>query len=287
VSAPRVAIVGAAGFIGRFTANGAVESSFDTQLLTSKNANQFTKPAFWKSFSPTHVVWLASKVTPSVAHGNDDLVQREILEFKSALTALQEISPQVIFASSGGTVYTGESLPYSEGDEAHGANEYGKLKLLMEEALSASGIPHTILRISNAYGFGQRFDRGQGVISVWINEILNNQPISVFGSLQNVRDFIYIDDVVSAIIATIETSDSQGVFNIGSGNGVELNNIIEELKVISEKDFDVNESAGRSVDRKAIWLDIAKAKEVLKWSPKVSLHEGLERTWTMAKKNMQ
>lgn len=286
MSSPRVAIVGAGGFIGRFTANATNDIGIETQSLTSESANQFANPDFWNSFLPTHVVWLASKVTPSVAHENTDLVQREIVDFKNTLSALREINPQVIFASSGGTVYTGESLPYSEDDEARGANEYGKLKLMMEEALYASNIPHTVLRISNAYGFGQRFDRGQGVISVWINQILSGQPISVFGSLKNVRDFVYIDDVVSAIIASIQTRSSQGIFNIGSGNGVELNNIITELEAISGQDFDVNEFPGRSVDRKAIWLDIAKAKEVLEWAPKTTLHQGLEKTWTMAKKSM-
>jgi UDP-glucose 4-epimerase len=144
-----------------------------------------------------------------------------------------------------------------------------------------------VLRISNAYGFGQRLDRGQGVISAWINEILNDKPISVFGSLENTRDFIYIEDVVSAIITVIESSDSTGIFNIGSGLGVELSTVIQELRVISGEEFSVREFPGRTVDRKAIWLDIGKAKQNLGWMPKTSLRQGLEKTWTMAKNNMK
>ncbi len=285
MSSPRVAIVGAAGFIGQSTARAAIDLGFETQSLNSRNSTQLMDSNFWKSISPTHIVWLASKVTPSVAHENQELLRKEILHFKEALTAVSEIKPHLIFASSGGTVYTGKTLPYSENHEAQGANEYGRLKLAMEDVLLASEIPYTILRIANAYGYGQRLDRGQGVISVWINEILNGRPISVFGSLNNIRDFIYIDDVVSAIIATIELSETQAIFNIGSGNGVELNEIVEELKLISGQDFSVSESASRSVDREAIWLDISKAKKDLKWEPKVSLHQGLEETWNTAKQN--
>jgi UDP-glucose 4-epimerase len=191
----------------------------------------------------------------------------------------QLIQTQVVFASSGGTVYSGNDLPFSENSIANGANEYGKSKLSMEKALLSSAKSSTILRISNAYGPGQRLDRGQGVIGTWLNEIKQGNPITVFGAIDNVRDFIFVDDVIDAIVATINNSDSSGVFNIGSSIGISLENVISEIRGVTESDFEINQRDSRSVDRKAIWLDISKARRDLNWNPKVTLKNGLQTTW--------
>ena len=272
-------VVGSNGFIGRKTVLKLENLGHKVACITSENRELLASRSFWADLNPKQIVWLASKITPSVAHNNPDLVREELDEFLRFVDALNGISSHVIYASSGGTVYTDTKLPFSESSQAAGANEYGKSKLAMEQVLINSEIRSTILRISNAYGPGQRLNRGQGVIGTWLSQVLDGNPISVFGSLENVRDFVFIDDVVSAVISGIDRSAKSDVFNIGSGVGLTLNELIQQIRTVTGVDFAINQLDGRSVDRTSIWLNIDKAEAELNWKPLVSLEDGLKLSW--------
>jgi UDP-glucose 4-epimerase len=272
-------VVGSNGFIGRKTVLQLENLGHKVACITSENRELLASRSFWAELNPNQVVWLASKITPSVAHNNPDLVREELDEFLRFVDALSGISSHVIYASSGGTVYTDTKLPFFESSQASGANEYGKSKLAMEHVLINSEIRSTILRISNAYGPGQRLNRGQGVIGTWLSQVLDGKPISVFGSLDNVRDFVFIDDVVNAVVSGIEHSDKSDVFNIGSGVGLTLNELIQQIRTVTGVNFDINQLDGRSVDRTSIWLNIDKAEEELNWKPLVTLEDGLKWSW--------
>jgi UDP-glucose 4-epimerase len=272
-------VVGSNGFIGRKTVIKLENLGHKVTCITSENRDLLASRSFWSELNPNQVVWLASKITPSVAHNNPDLVREELDEFLRFVDALSGISSHVIYASSGGTVYTDTELPFSESSQVSGANEYGKSKLAMEQVLINSEIRSTILRISNAYGPGQRLNRGQGVIGTWLSQVLDGNPISVFGSLDNVRDFVFIDDVVSAVISGINHSAKSDVYNIGSGVGLTLNELIQQIRTVTGVDFAINQLDGRSVDRTSIWLNIDKAKAELNWKPLVSLEDGLKLSW--------
>ena len=272
-------VVGSNGFIGRKTVLKLENLGHKVACITSENRELLASRSFWAELNPNQIVWLASKITPSVAHNNPDLVREELDEFLRFVDALNGISSHVIYASSGGTVYTDTKLPFSESSQAAGANEYGKSKLAMEQVLINSEIRSTILRISNAYGPGQRLNRGQGVIGTWLSQVLDGNPISVFGSLENVRDFVFIDDVVSAVISGIDRSAQSDVFNIGSGVGLTLNELIQQIRTVTGVDFAINQLDGRSVDRTSIWLNIDKAEAELNWKPLVSLEDGLKVSW--------
>jgi UDP-glucose 4-epimerase len=272
-------VVGSNGFIGRKTVLKLENLGHKVTCITSENKDLLASSSFWAELNPNQVVWLASKITPSVAHNNPNLVREELDEFHRFVDALTGISPHVIYASSGGTVYTDTKLPFAESSQAAGANEYGKSKLAMEHVLINSEIRSTILRISNAYGPGQRLDRGQGVIGTWLSQVLDGNSISVFGSLENVRDFVFIDDVVNAVVSGINHSAKSDVFNIGSGIGLALNELIQQIRTVTGVDFAINHLEGRSVDRTSIWLNIDKAKADLNWKPLVSLEDGLKLSW--------
>jgi UDP-glucose 4-epimerase len=272
-------VVGSNGFIGRKTVLKLENLGHKVACITSENRKLLASSSFWAELNPNQVVWLASKITPSVAHNNPDLVREELDDFLRFVDALSGISSHVIYASSGGTVYTDTELPFSESSQAAGANEYGKSKLAMEQVLINSEIRSTILRISNAYGPGQRLNRGQGVIGTWLSQILDGNPISVFGSLENVRDFVFIDDVVSAVISGIDHLAKSDVFNIGSGVGLSLSELIQQIRTVTGVDFAINQLDGRSVDRTSIWLNIDKAEADLNWKPLVTLEDGLALSW--------
>ena len=273
------AVVGSNGFIGRKTVLKLENLGHKVACISSENRELLASRSFWAELNPNQIVWLASKITPSVAHNNPDLVREELDEFHRFVDAINGISPHVIYASSGGTVYTDTELPFSESSQASGANEYGKSKLAMEHVLINSEIRSTILRISNAYGPGQRLNKGQGVIGTWLSQVLDGNPISVFGSLENVRDFVFIDDVVNAVVSGIEHSTKSDAFNIGSGVGLTLAELIQQIRTVTGVDFAINQLEGRSVDRTSIWLNIDKAEAELNWKPFVSLEDGLKLSW--------
>lgn len=138
-----------------------------------------------------------------------------------------------------------------------------------------------ILRISNAYGPGQRLGKGQGVIGHWMAAAARGEPLHVYGDPAATRDYIYVDDVVEAmetVLALDQAVDVPAILNIGSGVPTalgELAEIVAELvggaKIIHEP--------GRAFDVRDTWLDVRLARDTVGWVPRTPLVEGLARTW--------
>lgn len=282
--AKRVAVVGAHGFIGRNLVTRLDSLGFSTVKLGSSDTNLIQSEEFWRDNSVNSIIWLASRITPSIAESNSVLVDKEIAEFSSFLKAAEQGTEQVVFASSGGTVYSGQDCPFTEESPALGINAYGRAKVAMEDLAHKSKLQNVNLRIANAYGSGQRIDRGQGVIATWLNSIINREPISVFGSLSVTRDFVHIDDVVSALVKVIDSESTAETVNIGSGRPTSLDEVLNELQEISGQKIVINELPNRGIDRESSWLDINLARNTLQWSPEISLHEGLTLTWNLINK---
>ena len=275
----RIAVVGAGGFIGRHLVSRLESLGYSTLILGSADSDTIQSNHFWSDNPVEAIVWLASKITPTIAESDPQLVEMEIAEFSSFLRSAEQGRQKIIFASSGGTVYSGQDCPFNEESPARGVNAYGRAKVQMEMLANQSLLENVNLRIANAYGPGQRIDRGQGVIASWANSVLNEMPIKVFGSLSVSRDFVYIDDVVTAIVNVISAELSEETLNIGSGKATSLNEILDELEKVSRRRIAIQELARRGVDRESMWLDISKAKKLIHWEPKVGFSQGIEMTW--------
>ena len=282
-----VAVVGANGFIGRNSVLDLRNHSIDVLPLGSDSADLLKQASFWEQSMVSTVVWCASRITPSVAASNPKMTECEILDFEKFLDASQGLVQKIIFASSGGTVYSSNMAPFREVDESQGVNVYGRAKKAMEEMLQNSSTPSIILRIANAYGPGQRTDRGQGVIASWIRAIAEHGAIHVFGSLNVIRDFIFIDDLVRAIRMASDYQGDSDIFNIGSGQGVTLHDVAELLKLTTDAEFEMTFDPDRGIDRPAFWLDTSHARTNLGWAPEISLSEGLKRTWNAEAKLLE
>lgn len=135
------------------------------------------------------------------------------------------------------------------------------------------GLGYTILRYAHVYGPGQEQN---DVFSCFINNLLNNKPLIVEGDGNQIRDYVYIDDVVDATIAAIDKGDNR-TYNIGGGAPVSVNDLVEMFENIWAKiQFKYKESGGKGG---GIYMHIAKAKKELGWVPKISIEEGLRRTF--------
>ena len=195
--------------------------------------------------------------------------------------ALEKGVKKVIFTSSGGTIYGEQNEPsFKENSPKFPICAYGINKLAIENYFymfyKLYGLDYTVLRLSNPFG-KKHFSKSQGVINVFIDKILNNEDIEIWGDGTVARDYIYIDDVVEALYKAIYNNSEEKIFNISSGKATSLNEILNILKKISNKEFKVNYKPSRAFDVKINCLDNSLAKKHLNWEPKISLEDGIKK----------
>lgn len=136
-----------------------------------------------------------------------------------------------------------------------------------------------IARIANPYGAGQDLSRGLGAVSIFLYKALHGEPITIWGDGEVVRDYIHISDTAKCLVkmATADRTD-EFIFNVGSGIGHSLNQVVSELEHHLRRKIEVTRTDMRSFDVPTSVLCIEKARNVLGWSPSLSFSEGLDRT---------
>ncbi|CAB5289393.1 UDP-glucose 4-epimerase [Burkholderia multivorans] len=191
---------------------------------------------------------------------------------------------KVIFVSSGGTVYgTPRSVPITETHPTEPLCSYGITKLAIEKYLHLyyvlHGLDYAVLRLSNPFGERQRFEAKQGAIAVFLGHALRGEPIEIWGDGSVVRDYIYVADAARALIAAMgDTDGDDRVFNIGSGEGRSLNQVLDAIETVLDRPVERRYLAGRSFDVPVSVLDIERAKRSLSWRPQVPFEDGLKNT---------
>jgi UDP-glucose 4-epimerase len=186
-----------------------------------------------------------------------------------------------VFASSGGTVYgTLESVPANEQHATRPRCAYGVSKLAVEKYLTLYhdiwGLECIALRFANPYGPGQKIGRNFGAVSTFASHATRGEPITVFGDGSIIRDYIYIDDLIDAVIAAGNHRGGPTVMNIGSGLGKSLIDIIDVLRTTCSKEIAVTYIKGRDFDVPVSVLDISLAEAELQWKPRTSFKDGVD-----------
>lgn len=190
---------------------------------------------------------------------------------------------RLIFPSSGGTVYgQARYLPIDEKHPTSPIVSYGVTKLAIEKYIGlyqhAFGLSPICLRISNPYGPGFRRNSPQGAIGAFLNKALNDQPIEVWGSGDVQRDYLYIDDLIDAFMAAAVYKGREWIFNISTGVGTSLNEVLEMVATVTDKKLNICRRDGRSFDVQTNYLDNTLARKELDWQPRTPLALGIERT---------
>lgn len=196
---------------------------------------------------------------------------------------VQRKTARIVFISSGGTVYG--SPNYLPIDEQHPTNpqvSYGITKLAIEKYIllfeRLHGIKAVILRLSNPYGERQRVETAQGAVAVFLQRALRRQALEIWGDGSVTRDYVYIGDVAEAFLRAAEYQGPLSIFNIGSGQGTSLNELLTKLEAVLGNDIERAYLPGRPFDVKLNVLDTRLAQQELAWSPRVTMDEGLART---------
>jgi UDP-glucose 4-epimerase len=197
---------------------------------------------------------------------------------------------KIVYFSSGGTVYgnNGKDIN-SETDALCPLNYYGYSKLALEEFYRLSSrihkINHIIIRPSNPYGAGQNLFGKQGLITVSLGRILQNKPIEIWGDGKVIRDYIHIQDLSKATNSLIESDAENQVFNIGSGIGHSVNEIIEMIHEVTGKDTGTEFKPARPVDIPVNILSIDKITSATQWQPSIKLKDGIALLWNEMRLN--
>ena len=189
---------------------------------------------------------------------------------------------RLVMVSSGGTVYGIPSVvPIPESHSTDPICSYGITKLAIEKYVALyrqlHGLEGLVLRVANPFGPRQRLDAAQGVVPVFLGKALRHEPLQIWGDGSTVRDFLDVADVVSALLAAANYQGDESLFNIGSGQGLSLNQLIELLEAQLNRSLDVEYLPSRGCDVPTNVLCIDKARTVLGWSPEISVADGLSR----------
>jgi UDP-glucose 4-epimerase len=294
-------VVGGCGFLGRYVVKALVErgdevsvvdvvefpASSSTAKATILDLSRASAREFDALIGAAEVIHHYAWTTiPSTAN-DDPLIdlQANLAATIGLLDAMKRRGGgRIVFASSGGTVYGRlRTIPVPEYHALEPIAAYGVSKVTAEKYLQLYrylyGIDARIARISNPYGAGQNPARRQGAVSIFVHRALAGDTIEIWGNGEVVRDYIYIADVVSALTALADAAPfADGyppVFNIGSGRGTSLAEIIALIKSELGRPLHIVNKPARAFDVPVSVLDITKAHRDLGWGPAVPLQLGI------------
>jgi UDP-glucose 4-epimerase len=292
-----ILLLGGGGFIGQALASRFVAAGHAVTIVARHLPEQALPGTTWRQGALEDVSLLKELLprssavfhlaTTSTPGSYRDDPAREMQENLFPLLRLLEVMatyPELplIYLSSGGAIYGNPTtLPVSESHPATPLSYHAAGKAAAEQFLSVfarSERTVTILRPSNAYGPGQPFKRGFGVVRALLENLKRDTPMEIWGDGETVRDYLFIDDLSQACLRALE-NPTTGTFNLGSGVGHSLNEICRLTQEITGKPLNIHYRPARGVDVKAVVLDSTAFRQLFDWQPRVTLEQGISRTW--------
>ncbi len=292
-----ILFIGGSGFIGTHIVERLVCKQHQITVF-NRSKNRFTEELknisyIYGDFSDIDLIrktlegidivyHLLSTTVPSTANDNPLFdAQSNLIGTIRLLEALEGSSVRrIVYSSSGGTVYGNpEYTPIDEKHPLHPIGSYGITKVAIESYIQMYAkklnISYMIVRPSNPYGPRQRFGGVQGVISTFLYKAIKEETLTVWGDGKAIRDYIYITDVADFFIEA-GLSEKQGIFNLASGQGHSINEIIEIIEHVVGTRAMIKHVELNSFNVKEVVLNINQAMSVFNWRPKVSLLDGIK-----------
>ncbi len=311
----RIIVTGGAGFIGSHVVDRYLELGHEVMVIDdlTTGKREYVHPdavffhmdildprieRIFKDFKPDVVSHHAAQI--SVIKSTQDPIYDAQINILGSLRIIQYCLKydvqRFIFISTGGALYGNpQTLPCKEEHPAHPLSPYGVAKLSVEKYLYAYhinyGFPYVVLRYGNVYGPRQDPYGEAGVVAIFTERMLRNQPVQIFGDGTQERDFVYVEDVVEANVLALDapihnTEPTGPVYNIGTGKGTSVNEIFEGLKAITGYEQAPQMKPPRPGEVYKIYLDATKIEREWGWKARISLREGLQRTVTWFQKNL-
>lgn len=292
-----ILIIGSSGFIGTRLKQHIVNNLdvrlylFDVALGDVKLDDEHlaTKEDMYELLNQrdkkTLVFYLANRYSPPESTTNAiNSVRENVLEFVDFLERIKSNAKNisVVLASSAGTIYEETSSYISTKSELSPRSVYGANKIALEFYLDVYnriyGLDFKVARISNPYGPGQKISGGQGLIPSIINSIINESTFKLFGSGDEKRDYIYIDDLCRGLISVAYYSGKECRFNLASGVTQTTMQVIKALELASGEVLKIEYNKALLSSAKTMKFDIKNECLILNWFPEVSFEEGVKNT---------
>jgi len=297
----RCLVLGGNGFIGSHVVDALVAAGHQTRVFDLR-PGRFHEPVprvdyqygDWEDLSTLDAAVTGMDVvfhliaTTIPATSNRDVVYDVRSNVLNSLLLFQQCLERgvrkVVFASSGGSLYgIPRTNPIPETHPTDPLSSHGIVKLMIEKYLALFhrlyGLDYVIVRASNPYGERQDPWGRLGAITVFLGRLARGEPIEVWGDGSVIRDYIHVSDVAQAYVRLAEADLEAHVFNVGSGEGRSLNDILRLICEVSGQKPVVEYTPGRPFDAPANVLDIRRICRALNWQPMIPLRTGMERTW--------
>jgi UDP-glucose 4-epimerase len=292
----RAVVTGGAGFIGSHLvdallargdevtvvdsfATGMRENLHDEATVVERDIREDVTDAFTGADVCFHLAAQAD-VGTSVERPEYD-AEVNVLGTLRVLEAARAAGAHVVFSSTGGAIYGECERPAREDDPLTPVSPYGASKLAGEQYLATwnrlHGTGHVALRFANVYGPRQLPKLEGGVIAIFMNRIAAGEPVTIFGDGRQTRDFVYVQDVVAALLAA--AGHLSGVFNVGTGVETSVNELYETLRNVTGTDAEPEYAPARLGDLLRSVVDVSLAERELGWRPQRMLADGLAETW--------
>ncbi|MGB9696459.1 MAG: NAD-dependent epimerase/dehydratase family protein [Ignavibacteria bacterium] len=299
----KVVVFGGGGFIGSHLCEELLKAGYRVVIFEKLNFSRRNISSFISSveiiegdFSneidlkrtlkgTDYVFHLVSSTLP--ANSNENTIYDVETNVVSTLKLLNEVIAakirKLIFISSGGTVYgIPSTLPIKEEFSGYPICSYGIVKRTIEHYLYLYkwlyNLDYYVFRLSNPYGERQNPNLNQGAISVFLWKMLQDKEIEIWGDGTITRDYIYIKDAVEVFVKSLQVSVPAHTYNVGSGRGITLNELLRVISEVSGIEPKVVYKKGRKIDVPVNILDITHIKKDFQWSPKTRLEEGIQKT---------
>jgi UDP-glucose 4-epimerase len=294
----RAIVTGGAGFIGSHVADallarddevwvvdnlatGKLENVNDDALVVERDVREPLDELF-EDVQPEVCFHLAAQadVGTSVERPDYD-AEVNVVGTLRVLEAARKHSTHVVFASTGGAIYGECDGPAPETAERRPAAPYGMSKLAGEEYVAGwnrlHGSHHVTLRLANVYGSRQEPKLEGGVIAIFMERMRADEPTQIFGDGLQTRDFVYVADVVQAMLAA--AGGGPGVFNVGTGIETSVVDLHELCRRVTGSERPPEFAPPRPGEARRSVIDPTLAARELDWRPQHSLDEGLQATW--------
>lgn len=292
----KICVTGANGFIGSHTVNKLAEQGHKIMSIDRHGFINFEPSSnishvnmdvtdykllrkFFDREEPEAILHLAanSSLQRSVTDALYD-AYNNVIGTVTVLGLAQRYKCRFVFASTSAVYGPRAFGSYSEQDAVQPQVPYGVSKAAGEMYVRCSGLSYAVLRYGNVYGPGQKPLGENILIARALAHLIDGKPFKINGDGKQVRDWIFVGDVADANIKAL-LSDVSGTFNISTGKGVSVDDIMIILKKLAKHEGEIEHGPAQKGELRSVVMDSSNAKAMLGWYPKTRLGDGLRRTY--------